>query len=157
MKYFIYIFLFVSFNSCNQNIEQNNSIGRLNWLIGNWKTVADKTTTFEIWTKLNDSTFSGKSFSIYGKDTLFSETISLKQSKNCLFYIPTVKDQNNQKPVKFKFVGCKQGEFIFENREHDFPQRIIYKNPQIDFLCARIEGVQNGKFIKEDFNFVKVK
>ena len=68
-----------------------------------------------------------------------------------LFYIPTVKNQNNGEPVSFKLVSGKNGEFVFENKQHDFPQRIIYRNPNPDSLYARIEGYQQGKVHKEEF------
>lgn len=99
----------------------------------------------------------GHGFFISGKDTVFSEKLELKQVGQDLFYIPTVADQNGGKPVPFKFSGIDKGEYLFVNAEHDFPQRIIYKNPQPDFLSARIEGQKDGKFRKEDFNFLKIK
>jgi len=39
----------------------------------------------------------------------------------------------------------------FENKDHDFPQRIIYKNTGQDSLYARVEGNDKGKFRKEEF------
>ena len=84
-------------------------------------------------------------------DTVFSESISLELRENELFYIPTVGDQNNAQPINFKFISIENNEIIFENKEHDFPQRIIYKNPESDSLYARVEGNDNGKFRKEEF------
>jgi hypothetical protein len=34
---------------------------------------------------------------------------------------------------------------VFENPQHDFPQRIIYKRDGADGLKARIEGESKGK------------
>jgi hypothetical protein len=36
------------------------------------------------------------------------------------------------------------GEATFENLAHDFPQRIIYRKCGDD-LCARIEGMMDGR------------
>ncbi len=159
MRIIKYLLLLFILNSCSPQVDSfhNNSIESLHWLIGSWKTVSENTTTYEIWLKANDSILIGKSFAIKLQDTVFSETIAIKKIGNDLFYIPTVSNQNNGQPVQFKFIEFKNGEFIFENKEHDFPNRIIYKNPQPDFLSARIEGKRNGKFLKADFNFVKVK
>jgi len=161
-----YVLVIFSLYSCNDTLTKENqkeplgdanTIAELYWLIGEWKSVSPDGVMYETWTKTNDKLLSGKSFFVSGKDTLFSEKIALQQNGNALYYTPTVSDQNNSEPVPFKFIEFNKGEFIFENKEHDFPQRIIYKNPQPDFLIARIQGIQNGKFHKEDFNFVKIK
>lgn len=164
MKHFLKFILLISFLiSCNQSSErknsdtENNTIARLYWLAGKWQSVSENIITTESWVIKNNKLMSGNSYVISGNDTLFSENIALQQNGNELYYIPTINDQNNGEPVPFKFIEYRDGEYIFENKEHDYPQRIIYKNPQPDFLCARIEGLKEGKLIKEDFNFVKVK
>ena len=89
---------------------------------------------------------------IVNHDTIFSEKISLENRAGGLFYIPTVNNQNNGQAVSFKLISNTNGEYVFENKEHDFPQRIIYKNPANDSLYARIEGTSKGKFHKEEFS-----
>jgi hypothetical protein len=42
-----------------------------------------------------------------------------------------------------KSVGAE--EVVFENPQHDFPQRIIYRRDGADGIKARIEGVSKGK------------
>ena len=164
MRLVKYSLLLLLLYSCSQNsgIKNNpsssqNLIENLTWLTGTWKSSSQNTVMYEAWAKTNNSLMAGNSFALLGKDTVFSEKIALQQIGDELYYTPTVSDQNEGNPVPFKFIGCVAGEYIFENKERDFPQRIIYKNPQPDFLCARIEGTKNGKFTKEDFNFVKVK
>ena len=145
---------------CNTSGRKDPSaiqLSQLNWLIGQWKNVDGDYTTYEIWEKNNDKLFSGKSFSIKDVDTIFYESITLQQNGEELYYIPTVRGQNENAPVPFKFSKLVEGEYFFENKEHDFPQQIVYKNPQPDFLCARIQGKKDGKDRREDFNFVRVK
>ena len=166
MKKIIFAIILFNLLACNNSApkaelksgdpNQKNSILMLSWLIGKWKSVNDKLITYEIWEKKNDQLYSGTSFTLKGEDTLFQESITLQQNGNEIYYIPLVKDQNEGKPVPFKFTKIKDGEYYFENPEHDFPQVIIYKNPQPDFLCARIEGISEGVFHKEDFNFVRI-
>lgn len=126
-------------------------IEKLNWLAGSWKNISENSTLIENWTKINDSLYSGNSFVIENKDTVFSEKISLQLIGADLFYIPAVADQNNGQPVSFKLISDGNEEFIFENKEHDFPQQIVYKNPRPDSLYARIEGMVQGVFRKEEF------
>lgn len=159
----ILLFIF-ALSACSQKVEKTEctpekkiDLKALTWLLGEWKSVNDKLISYEIWQKKDDRLFYGQSFTLRGSDTLFKESITLQQNGADLFYIPTVNDQNGSKPVPFKFTKIKDGEFYFENSEHDFPQQIIYKNPQPDFLCARIAGMTEGKYHQEDFNFVRVK
>lgn len=162
-----YIFITAAtllFSQCTNNQDFNTNhqeakvnINNLHWLIGTWKSVSNEETSVEIWRKENDSLLTGKSYVLVKADTVFSEKMQLRQREADLLFIVTVSDQNKAEPVTFKFMNFDKGEFSFVNKDHDFPQRIIYKNPQPDFLCARIEGTKNGKFQKIDFNFLKVK
>lgn len=127
------------------------SMERLEWLIGTWKIITPEGQLYEVWTKNNDSLFTGKTCMIINNDTGFTEEITLKMSGNEIFYIPVVNGQNQNQPVSFKLSSDLNGEFIFENPQHDFPQRIIYRNPKPDSLHARIEGNYNGEFRKEEF------
>jgi hypothetical protein len=47
--------------------------------------------------------------------------------------------------------------FTFENKEHDFPQRIIYRIINPDSVVARIEGVKNGKPGSFDYYYKRIK
>jgi hypothetical protein len=53
-----------------------------------------------------------------------------------------------------KFVG--EDEVAFENLQHDFPQRIIYRLEQPDKLIGRIEGTINGESRSVDFPMTKI-
>lgn len=138
-------------NEMNESTAVVSKIRQMEWVIGKWENISAEGSLYEIWTKTNDTVYSGRSFMIVNNDTVFSERISLELKKNELFYIPTVSDQNDSQPITFKFVSSENNEIIFENKEHDFPQRIIYTNPKPDSLYARVEGNDNGKFRKEEF------
>jgi hypothetical protein len=130
---------------------------KLLWLTGTWENRSEDGNLTETWVKLNDSAFSGKSFLIKDRDTLFSEQIKLVYQGNDLYYIPSVSDQNNGEQVKFKWVRDDAGQFVFENIAHDFPQRIIYTHPSPDSLHAWIEGIDKGKHRKVDFRMIRKK
>jgi len=42
---------------------------------------------------------------------------------------------------------------VFENLEHDFPQRIIYERISADSLIGSIEGIRNGKLRGSSFPY----
>ncbi len=126
---------------------------KFGWLLGKWENKIDEGLLIESWEKENDSVISGKSYLAKKDDTLFFESIELKIMDGNFYYVPTVKNQNDNKPVYFKLVSEVNNEFIFEDKEHDFPQRVIYNNLSKDSLSARIEGMQEGQFRKEEFAF----
>ncbi len=137
-------------SSDKQKVNENHKITyreieKASWLIGKWENKSSEGNASEIWEKKNDSTLAGISNFIIGEDTVSSETISLEQNSNKLFYIPTVKGQNNEQPVRFVLTSSTNNQLVFENPEHDFPQKITYTQIKNDYLLAEISGMINGK------------
>jgi hypothetical protein len=54
-------------------------------------------------------------------------------------------------------VQCSDSEAVFENPQHDFPRRIVYRLQAAGSLMARIEGTENGKDRAVDFPMQRVK
>jgi hypothetical protein len=50
---------------------------------------------------------------------------------------------SNQPAAAFTLVDCGDRSVVFENKQHDFPQRVIYRR-ESDQLIARIEGTIGG-------------
>ncbi|OGO76924.1 MAG: hypothetical protein A2Y23_08810 [Clostridiales bacterium GWB2_37_7] len=113
------------------------------WLLGAWQKQSAKGILTESWLQLNDSTFIGRSFFVSGGDTLSSESIRLEQRNNKLYYIPTVADQNEGKAITFVKTSMTDSAVIFENPEHDFPQKIEYRFQKPDSLIAEISAIIN--------------
>jgi hypothetical protein len=160
----IYVCLLISIISCNNTqTKQEDSVNnfsqlqQLEWLLSQWQNSSPEGDFYESWIKTNDTSFTGTSLVIARGDTVFSESILLHQIGDNVYYSPTVSDQNNAQPVSFKLISNTNGIFVFENKEHDFPQRIIYSNPQPDSLYARVEGNHNGIFRTEEFGMKRNK
>jgi hypothetical protein len=47
-------------------------------------------------------------------------------------------------------------EIVFEDPEHDFPQKITYRRSGADSLYARVEGDRNGRQQPIDYAFKRV-
>jgi len=150
------ILLFFLLLSLNIGITRENKatqLNDLNWVEGTWKREGPRGPVFEQWTKVSNQTFEGVSFRISGGDTTFLEFIRLEQFGDEIFYTPKV--PHNKYPVPFKLESVDERGFMFENPEHDFPQRIIYKQKKGSFH-VRVEGSQNGSESGFDMDFVKV-
>jgi len=138
--------------SCQQKTNFSK-LEKANWFLGRWENKTPEGTFSEEWKTENDSVLVGESYFINGKDTLFAENVRLEQQKNDLFYIVSVPNQNEEKPVAFTLTSFKNHYLVFENPEHDFPKKITYKLVTKDSLYAEISG--DGK--SQGFPFTKIK
>lgn len=150
----VLFFAFVFLISCS---DSEKKLEELKWLIGEWENISEERKFYETWYLVNDSSFYGESYLTVKGDTVFHETMTLEYRLNEIILTPTTKDQNGGNSVEFKFTSKIDGEFIFENPEHDFPQRIIYSNPVPDSIVAYIDGNVNGEYNRSDFTFVRKK
>ncbi|MEO4005777.1 DUF6265 family protein [Flavobacterium sp. CAU 1735] len=137
--------------------QESTDIKKADWIIGTWENKTPKGSLYETWRKINDHEYRGKSYILQGKDTVVFETIQLVQEGPNLFYIPTVKDQNNNQPVHFIAKTSSATQLIFENRQHDFPQVITYTKTGTDALTAEISGTKNGQERRQSFPMKRIK
>lgn len=149
--------------SCLKKEDQKNEIKSkkytkledVKWLIGSWGNTTKEGNLTETWSQKNDSTLSGKTTFIAGKDTLFTETIEIIQTKDSLFYNTSVSNQNEGKIISFKSSFASKNEIVFKNSKHDFPQKIEYKKIASDSLVAKISGNKQGKESFEEYPMKK--
>jgi hypothetical protein len=155
MKKTIFILVLILTLASCQKSKVVSKIVVADWLLGNWENKSDKGDLLESWKKVNDSLFIGESYFIKGKDTLHFEKIQMKQKGEDLFYIATVKGQNNDQPVTFKYNDTIQKLLVFENPKHDFPQKIMYSQITKDSIVIQISGIQQDKPSSERFSMKK--
>lgn len=137
--------------------KPQSDIKKAEWILGTWENKTSKGSIFETWRKENDQEFWGKSYVIKEQDTIVFENIRLIQQENGLFYIPTVKNQNDGLPVSFAAAIIAEDRLVFENRQHDFPQFISYTRINADSLLAEISGMRNGQERKQTFPMKKLR
>lgn len=132
-------------------LYQENELAKTLWLLGEWQHKTPRGILYEFWKRENDSTLAGKSYFLKDKDTVVLETVRIKHSHGNLWYIPTVKNQNQGRAVPFKLTKREGATLVFENPEHDFPQRIMYSQLSADSLLAEISGMVNGSLKRQQF------
>lgn len=147
------ILIFCILSGCKNNPKQieNKDLSKLNWMLGNWSGLAGESLVTERWVKINDSLFSGESYFIKGSDTLSRESISIQLQATAVLYIPLVEGQNNNEPVFFRMTFADSKNAVFENQEHDFPQKISYQFNGGDSLIASVSGINKG--IRQNIRF----
>ncbi|HCL05549.1 MAG TPA: hypothetical protein DHW64_06110 [Chitinophagaceae bacterium] len=135
------------------NLVSAQQTKAVQWMVGIWKINTPQGTVVEIWETKNDSTLQGRSvFVKSNNDTIPQERIEMAFRNGEWYYIPTVSNQNDGKPVSFKVIFLRANEFVSENPAHDFPQRIAYRRIKQN-MYASIEGKRNGRFSKQNFDF----
>lgn len=126
----------------------------LKWLTGAWEIKTKESRTIEEWKLKDRNNLIGTSLTTNkAGDTLFFEKCLITKTDSGICYIVTI---GNNPPVAFKMIKNAE-EVVFENKNNEFPQRIIYKHPDpaANVLNARIEGTLDGETKKEEFKFVR--
>lgn len=125
------------------------------WLEGKWTGTAEGMVFYEEWKPLQGNLLDGKGGAIENMDTVFSEKIKIEQRGEDVFYTANVAE--NSVPVDFKFTGYKNDSIVFENHQHDFPQRVVYFRLPDNKLYACIDGLNAGKYKRVEFSYEKTK
>ena len=126
----------------------------LRWLSGCWDNGDTLRRYEEQWMKPSGTSLLGMSRTVAKGKTVAYEFLQIRQEKNGdIFYVA---NPSGQEQGFFKLVKFGSGELVFENPDHDFPQRIIYRLKG-DSLLARIEGTSRGKQKSSDFPMMRAK
>jgi len=143
MKVILILFLF-----SESIVAQDDSIIKL--FPGKWKFDTDRAELYEEWKFINKTELTGKSYSVVNGEHIILEELCLKKIGNQWAYISVPIDQTI---TLFALTGFSNEMFIFENKEHDFPQRIIYEFYPDGKLVAAIEGNTDGKNLRKEYSF----
>ncbi len=147
-KYLSVFILALCIASCQKKEEAKtyDSMQKAEWLLGEWQNNLPQGLLTETWTRENDSTFSARSYFVKtAGDTLHLEAITLAENASGVTYTPTVQGQNGNKPVTFRMTASDAASMTFENPQHDYPSKIVYRKISADSIVAEISGNQQGK------------
>lgn len=148
------VVLLVTISSCKQS---NPAFDSLSQIEGTWVMRFDSAAVYEKWEKVNDTLYTGSSFEVSGGDSILTESLQIVSNDEGVFYIPTVTDQNDGKPVAFKMAEREGNIYVFENPQHDFPTNITYEFLPGNKLKATVSGLVNEEMRSLEFDFEKVK
>nr|NQU91276.1 hypothetical protein [Bacteroidota bacterium] len=103
-------------------IYRNNNISRL---VGEWN-LTEGNGYIEKWQFDDDTLMKGVGLSINNGITRITEKLAIVNSNSKISYLATVPGQNDGSTIAFHLVVSTDNSIVFENPEHDFPQRITY-------------------------------
>ena len=124
-------------------------VAKLDWLAGTW--VQEKPGAFvrEMWLPPRDGAMAGVTLTTRPGKAPIVEFAKITVEPEGITFTAIV---GKQPPTPFIMLPGKDGEAVFENKTHDFPQRVFYRRCGAD-LCAGIEGVMNGKAKREEWRY----
>jgi hypothetical protein len=117
---------------------------------GKWKMDVENVEVYEEWQLVNENELIGISYSIKDGVKNISENLYLKKFADQWAYVAVPK---NQSIALFALIEYSPKKFLFENKEHDFPQKISYEFHKDGRMTATIEGDVNGKIKRKEFSF----
>ncbi len=128
--------------------EPAAKIEDVSWLKGCWLVQRTGGSTEEHWLAPAGGAMLGVSRTLRGDKMTEYEFLSIREVDGKLSYVAI---PSGQKETVFPLVRFSPTELVFENPQHDFPQRLIYRKIA-DGISARAEGTLNGE--KRGFDFV---
>jgi hypothetical protein len=131
-----------------QHIEQ------VAWLAGCWRGQFGEAGTLEHWLAPAGGTMLGVSRTIRQGKTAEFEFMQLRQLDDGALAL--IAQPSGRAPTVFKAISLRGMEAVFENPEHDFPQRISYARPEESRLAVSLQGLHNGTVRTVEFAFLRV-
>jgi hypothetical protein len=125
-------------------------------MAGCWESRDDskKLLISEQWMSPAGTSILGIGRTVKNEKTTDWEFMRIEQRPDGIFYV--AKPKANSAETDFKLISTDESRFVFENKAHDFPQRVIYTVTK-DSFTGRIEGEMNGKSRGIDFPMNRVK
>jgi Domain of unknown function (DUF6265) len=95
----------------------------------------------------------GMSRTIAGNRTAEFEFLRIEQREDGIYYVAQPKGRCPA--TDFKLTRVAAQEAVFENPQHDFPKRIIYRKTAEDSLTASIDAGEGSKAMTFQFRRMK--
>lgn len=114
----------------------------LSWLAGAWQGVMGDATIEEHWLEPVADSMLGVNRTVANGKMVGFELLRIAVRDQDLYYLAS--PGGRHPPTAFRLVDLGDARAVFENPEHDFPQRITYWRDG-DTLHARIEGSNDGR------------
>lgn len=129
------------------------SLDQLSWMTGSWTSGPGARETEEHWTAPKGGSMIGMSRTVKGDTMVEFEFLRIEARPDGIFYLAS---PGGRPATPFRLKESSKEKAVFENPEHDFPQRILYWRKEAS-LCARIEGTRNGKPAGQEWCFSPIR
>ena len=129
-------------------------ITRLAWLSGCWASDGGEPGSGEQWSAIAGETMLGMGRTVRRGKTVNSEFMELRHLPDGR--LAFIAHPSGQPTAAFPVLTLTDTSVVFENLQHDFPQRVAYVRAGDSKVRARIEGMRNGKLRVIEFPMTRV-
>jgi hypothetical protein len=126
---------------------------RLAWLQGCWRIDAGNRIVEEQWSAPRGGTLLGSSRTVRDGKTVEHEFVILRETADGRLAYEV--SPSGRAPTVFTSISLDDAGVVFENLQHDFPQRVAYRRNG-DQLLAWIEGPRNGAMRRIEYPYQRV-
>jgi hypothetical protein len=130
---------------------QTPSIAALQWMAGTWVHDEGRGRVVETWLGPGNGLMVAANLSTWPSGKKFFEFLRIAESPAGLSYHAS---PGGRPAVEFTMKELGDRRVVFENLQHDYPQRIVYWR-EGEQLVARTEGRVGGKERAEQWRFVR--
>ena len=120
---------------------EEDPLAALAWIGGTWEGQTGNIQMEETWTRPAGGLILGVHRDLFPGGRSFFEFLRIEQRGDDIVYIAMPRGEN---ATEFRMTELKDKRVVFENPEHDFPQKIVYTIDG-ETLSATVEGVANGE------------
>jgi hypothetical protein len=123
------------------------TVEQLGWMSGHWSGASSGVRMEEHWTSPAAGLMVGMHRDVAPSKKPAFEFLRIEQRESGPVYLAM---PGGRPATEFPLKSLSGGQAIFENLNHDFPQRILYWRDG-ESLCARAEGTLNGNTVGEEW------
>ena len=131
---------------------QTSRVEQVAWLTGCWEDSTAQRTVEEQWMAPRGHTMLSAGRTTRGDTVVAYEMVLIREQGGQLAYEA---HPSGQPSAVFLSRTVSENEVVFENLQHDFPQRVGYRRDG-DSLRAWIEGPRNGQTRRVEFRYRRV-
>lgn len=135
-------------------LPQGTGIGRVAWLSGCWEARSPGGTVEEQWMAPRGRSMVSMSRTVRGDSVVEYEQVVLREQGDRLAYEA---HPSGQVGGVFLSVSLSDSTAVFEDAQHDFPQRVGYHRRGADSLLAWVEGTVGGRSHRVEFPYARVR
>ena len=133
---------------------QTPSLDAVAFLAGTWTGEEGGVSMEEHWTAPAGGLMLGLHRDVFPGKPAFFEFLRIEATPKGIVYLASPR---GAPATPFPLVESGGNRAVFENREHDFPTRIIYRLTPEGALHASVEGTKKGKPAFEEWTWKKAK
>ena len=146
------VMLGVTISFADESPKTAPSLESLSWLEGHWRGDDEGVRMEELWMSAEGAVMPGVHRDLFANGRSFFEYLRIELRPSGIVYLASPRGGAT---TEFPLRESSESFALFENPEHDFPQRIEYRR-EGELLTVAIEGNANGETRRRSWQWKRV-